>query len=146
MVSWASDGANDGAEQAPESTEQPGTPDLSGADSDAESDATAYDSEPESNDPIPDEITTHESADTPSFSNNRRLSASADVVRVAPFPEHPSPATAEVAPHPTPTAPDAPRPKDLEDLFADNPAGAETWSEVLEGIKRVRIYHEVARA
>lgn len=144
-ATWVSVGANDGAEHAPESAECHEIPDLSAFDSDAETDAGASDSEPEPIDPIPAEVTNHEGVATPSFSNNRRLSASIDVVRVAPFPEHPSPAIAEVAPHPTPTPPDAPRPRDLDDLFANNPAGVNTWAEVLGGIERIRQYHEVRR-
>ena len=90
-----------------------------------------------------DALALHGDDKTPTFSNNRRLAAAPSVVRVARFPQHPIPDEEDAAPHPRPTAPGVPRPSDIGDLFAGNAAGAETWNEVLEGIRSLTDYHEV---
>ena len=101
-----------------------------------ESDESGYQTES-------DALTLHADDKTPTFSNNRRLAASPSVVRVARFPQHPIPDEEDAAPQPRPTAPDVPRPSDIRDLFAGNAAGAETWDEVLDGIRALKEYHEV---
>ena len=101
-----------------------------------ESDESGYQTES-------DALTLHEDEKTPTFSNNRRLAAAPSVVRVARFPQHPIPDEEDASPHPCPTAPDVPRPSDIGDLFAGNAAGAETWDEVLDGIRALKEYHEV---
>ena len=90
-----------------------------------------------------DALTLHGDDKTPTFSNNRRLAAAPSVVRVARFPQHPIPDEEDAAPHPCPTAPGVPRPSDIGDLFVGNPAGAETWDEVMEGMRLFKDYHKV---
>ena len=107
------------------------TPDLG-----YESDESGYQTES-------DALTLHTDEKTPTFSNNRRLAAAPSVVRVSRFPQHPIPDEEDAAPHPRPTAPDVPRPSDIGDLFAGNAAGAETWDEVLVGIRALKEYHKV---
>ena len=61
---------------------------------------------------------------------------------IAKYPQHPSPEDAEAAPHPAPEPADIECPADIFDLFANNPAKARTWDEVLEGLEALRKYHK----
>ena len=77
------------------------------------------------------------------FSSAKTIHKSADVVRVAAFPSPP------LVEREDPTEVDWEAtlptrwPADLGDLYADNPAGARTWSEVEATMHRLVIYHAV---
>ena len=120
-------------------------PDLGYASADSEDELPdlGYESDESGCQTESDALTSHADEKTPTFSNNRRLAAAPSVVRVARFPQHPIPDEEDAAPHPRPTAPGVPRPSDIGDLFAGNTAGAETWDEVLDGIRALKEYHKV---
>ena len=60
-------------------------------------------------------------------------------------PQHPAPEVADAAPHPVPVPADIECSADIDDLFANNRAGALTWDEVLDGFEALKKYHK-ARA
>ena len=60
----------------------------------------------------------------------------------AKYPQHPAPEVADAAPHPVPAPADIECPAGIDDLFANNRAGARTWDEVLDGLEALSKYHE----
>ena len=76
------------------------------------------------------------------FQPERRLSAEQSVMMIAKCPQHPAPESADAPPHPAPAPADIECPDDIADLFADNPAGALTWDEMLDGLEALRKYHK----
>ena len=80
------------------------------------------------------------------FSSSKTIHESADVVRIAPFPAPPVIDVDEASPVDwAPALPPRDRwPADLADhLFANNPAGAQTWTEVETAMQRLVLYHAV---
>ena len=79
------------------------------------------------------------------FSSSKTIHESADVVRIAPFPAPPVIEEDEASPVDwAPALPPRDRwPADLADLFANNPAGAQTWTEVETAMQRLVSYHAV---
>ena len=61
---------------------------------------------------------------------------------IAKYPQHPAPEPADAAPHPVPAPADIECPADIDDLFANNRAGAKTWDEVLDGLEALSQYHK----
>ena len=61
---------------------------------------------------------------------------------IAKYPQHPAPEVADAAPHPVPAPADIECPADIDDLFANNRAGARTWDEVLDGLEALSKYHK----
>ena len=103
----------------------------------SDADETGYDTESDSHFDVSDA-----ESHTPTFSNNRRLSADPSVVMTAKYPQHPAPEPADAAPHPAPAPTDVECPADIHDLFANNRAGAKTWDEVLDGLEALSQYHK----
>ena len=101
----------------------------------SDADETGYDTESDSHFDVSDA-----ESHTPTFSNNRRLSADPSVVTTAKYPQHPAPEPADAAPHPAPAPSDVECPTDIHDLFANNRAGAKTWDEVLGGLEALSQY------
>ena len=79
------------------------------------------------------------------FSSSKTIHESVDVVRIAPFPAPPVIEEDEASPVDwAPALPPIERwPADLADLFANNPAGAQTWTEVETAMQRLVLYHAV---
>ena len=79
------------------------------------------------------------------FSSSKTIHESAGVVRIAPFPAPPAIEEDEASPVDwAPALPPRDRwPADLADLFANNPAGAQTWTEVETAMQRLVLYHAV---
>ena len=79
------------------------------------------------------------------FSSSKTIHESADVVRVAPFPPPPVIEEDEASPVDWASArpPKEKWPADLADLHANNPAGAQTWTEVETAMQRLVLYHAV---
>ena len=79
------------------------------------------------------------------FSSSKTIHESADVVRVAAFPAPPVIEEDEASPVDwAPALPPKDRwPADLADLHANNPAGAQTWTEVEAAMQRLVLYHAV---
>ena len=79
------------------------------------------------------------------FSSSKTIHESADVVRIAPFPAPPVIEEDEASPVDwAPALPPRDRwPADLADLFANNPSGLQTWTEVETAMQRLVSYHAV---
>ena len=79
------------------------------------------------------------------FSSSKTIHESADVVRIAAFPAPPVIEEDEASPVDwAPALPPRDRwPADLADLHANNPAGAQTWTEVETAMQRLVLYHAV---
>ena len=79
------------------------------------------------------------------FSSSKTIHESADVVRIAAFPAPPVIEEDEASPVDwAPALPPKDRwPADLADLHANNPAGAQTWTEVEAAMQRLVLYHAV---
>ena len=79
------------------------------------------------------------------FSSSKVIHESADVVRVSAFPEPTAiePDEASSVDWAAALPPSDHWPADLADLFANNPAGANTWAEVETAMQRLVIYHAV---
>ena len=79
------------------------------------------------------------------FSSSKTIHESADVVRIAAFPAPPVIEEDEASPVDwAPALPPRDRwPADLADLHANNPAGAQTWTEVEAAMQRLVLYHAV---
>ena len=77
------------------------------------------------------------------FSSAKTIHESADVVRVAAFPSPPFVEREDPTEVDWEAAMPVQWPADLGDLFANNPAGARTWSEVEAAMHRLVAYHAV---
>jgi hypothetical protein len=79
------------------------------------------------------------------FSSSKTIHESVDVVRIAPFPAPPVIEEDEASPVDwAPALPPIERwPAALADLFAKNPAGAQTWTEVETAMQRLVLYRAV---
>ena len=79
------------------------------------------------------------------FSSSKTIHESTDVVRIAAFPAPPVIEEDEASPVDwAPALPPKDRwPADLADLHANNPAGAQTWTEVEAAMQRLVLYHAV---
>ena len=81
----------------------------------------------------------------PTFSLSKMIPECDDVVRVAAFPTPPveEKEDASEVDWATATPPPDRWPKDLDDMFANNPAGAKTWDEVEAAMHRLVLYHAI---
>jgi hypothetical protein len=84
----------------------------------------------------------------PTFSSCKKISECKEVIRVAQFPAPPfiEEELATAVDWEAALPPPDRWPKDLDDLFDNNPAGARTWSEVEKAMRRLVSYHTVSRA
>ena len=114
--------------------------------SDGESDASGYETDTTFNmdDALDDDDDDGDEA-LATFSSSKTIHESADVVRVAAFPAPPVIEEDEASPVDwAPALPPKDRwPADLADLHANNPAGAQTWTEVEAAMQRLVLYHAV---
>ena len=110
---------------------------------DSELSDAGYDTETELDGTFDDATYSDESI--PTFSSSKMIPECDDVVRVAAFPTPPvvEREDATKVDWTTATPPPDRWPKDKEDLFAGNPAGARTWEEVEAAMHRLVRYHAV---
>ena len=114
--------------------------------SDSESDASGYETDTTFavDDAVDDDDDDGDEA-LATFSSSKTIHESSDVVRIAPFPAPPVIEEDEASPVDWASAlpPREYWPADLADLFANNPAGARTWTEVETAMQRLVTYHAV---
>ena len=114
--------------------------------SDSESDTSGYETDTTFNmdDALDDDDDDGDEA-LATFSSSKTIHESADVVRIAAFPAPPVIEEDEASPVDwAPALPPKDRwPADLADLHANNPAGAQTWTEVEAAMQRLVLYHAV---
>ena len=114
--------------------------------SDGESDASGYETDTTFNmdDALDDDDDDGDEA-LATFSSSKTIHESDDVVRVAAFPAPPVIEEDEASPVDWAAAlpPKDRWPADLADLHANNPAGAQTWTEVEAAMQRLVLYHAV---
>ena len=110
---------------------------------DSELSDAGYETETELDDAFDDAIYNDESI--PTFSSSKMIAECDDVVRVAAFPTPPvvEEEEATVVDWAAATPPPHLWPKDLNDLFAENPGGARTWAEVEAAMHQLVLYHAV---
>ena len=110
---------------------------------DYDSDANGYETDTIDDALHDDDDDAHGDESLATFSSAKTIHESADVVRVAAFPSPPFVEREDPTEVDWEAAMPAQWPADLDDLFANNPAGARTWSEVEAAMRRLVAYHEV---
>ena len=110
---------------------------------DSEVSDAGYETETELDDAFDDANYSDEAI--PTFSSPKLIAECDDVVRVAAFPTPPVVEKEEATEVDWAAATPPPDrwPKDRDDLFANNPAGARTWDEVEAVMHRLVLYHAV---
>ena len=110
---------------------------------DDDSDAEGYETDTIDDALDDDYDDTHGDESLATFSSAKTIHESADVVRVAAFPSPPFVEREDPTEVDWEAAMPVQWPADLDDLFANNPAGARTWSEVEAAMHRLVAYHAV---
>ena len=110
---------------------------------DYDSDANGYETDTIDDALHDDDDDAHGDESLATFSSAKTIHESADVVRVAAFPSPPFVEREDPTEVDWEAAMPVQWPADLDDLFANNPAGARTWSEVEAAMHRLMTYHEV---
>ena len=110
---------------------------------DDDSDAGGYETDTIDGALDDDDDDAHGDESLATFSSAKTIHESADVVRVAAFPSPPFVEREDPTEVDWEAAMPVQWPADLDDLFANNPAGARTWSEVEAAMHRLMEYHAV---
>ena len=110
---------------------------------DDDSDAEGYETDTIDDALDDDDDDAHGDESLATFSSAKTIHESADVVRVAAFPSPPFVEREDPTEVDWEAAMPVQWPADLDDLFANNPAGARTWSEVEAAMHRLVTYHAV---
>ena len=110
---------------------------------DYDSDANGYETDTIDDALHDDDDDAHGDESLATFSSAKTIHESADVVRVAAFPSPPFVEREDPTEVDWEAAMPVQWPADLDDLFANNPAGARTWSEVEAAMHRLVTYHAV---
>ena len=111
--------------------------------SDDDSDANEYETDTIDDALNDDDGDEHGDESLATFSSAKTIHESADVVRIAAFPSPPFVEREDPTEVDWEAAMPVQWPADLDDLFANNPAGARTWSEVEAAMHQLVAYHAV---